>query len=51
MKVCISCQADVEGKPAAPVKDDRIIRGIRTIKQKFGWAQNNQLFVCQNCLP
>ncbi|MFN7991850.1 MAG: hypothetical protein U0R44_06885 [Candidatus Micrarchaeia archaeon] len=51
MKVCISCQKDVEGKPAAPVREDRIIRGIRKVKTVFGVAQNNQLFVCQACLP
>ena len=47
MKVCISCQKDMEGKRAVPVKEDRIIRVIRTIKKTLGIAQMNELFVCE----
>lgn len=51
MKVCVSCQKDVEGKPATRIREDRIIRGIRRIKQALGVAQNNELFVCSDCMP
>ena len=51
MKVCIACQADVEGKQAVPIKEDRIIRVIRAIKRVFGVAQMNELYVCQADLP
>ena len=48
MKVCISCQKEVEGKKAIPVKEDRIIRVIRAIKRTFGIAQMNELYVCED---
>jgi energy-converting hydrogenase Eha subunit A len=51
MKVCVSCQMDVEGKKALPVREDRIIRTIRSVKRALNVAQNNELFVCQDCMP
>lgn len=51
MKICIACQANVEGKQAVPIKEDRIIRVIRAIKRLFGVAQMNELYVCQTDLP
>lgn len=51
MKVCVSCQSDVEGKKAVKVREDRIIRGIRRLKKALNIAQNNELYVCQDCLP
>jgi len=50
MKICISCQTAVEGKKAIPIKEDRIIRVIRTVKKVFGIAQMNELYVCENDL-
>lgn len=47
MKVCIMCQKDVEGQQATPVREDRIIKTIRSIKTFFHMAQNNQLYVCE----
>jgi hypothetical protein len=47
MKVCITCQKDVEGKNAVRVREDRVIRTIRAIKQAFRVAQMNELYVCQ----
>ncbi|VVC04610.1 Uncharacterised protein [Candidatus Bilamarchaeum dharawalense] len=50
-KVCIMCQANVDGKPGAvAIREDRIITTIRTIKKKLGIAQMNQLYVCQTDL-
>lgn len=51
MKVCISCQENVDGKRAVPVKEDRVIRTIRAIKKKLGIAQMNELYVSEKCLP
>lgn len=51
MKVCVSCQKDVEGKPARKIREDRIIRGIRAIKRALRVAQNNELYVCTDCMP
>ncbi|MHA2067589.1 MAG: hypothetical protein ACXABY_24760 [Candidatus Thorarchaeota archaeon] len=48
MKVCVSCQSDVEGKKALRVKEDRIIRSIRTVKRFFNIAQLNELYVCED---
>jgi hypothetical protein len=48
MKVCITCQKDVEGKKAVPIKEDRIIRGIRAMKKALGIAQMNELYVCED---
>ncbi|NYZ74077.1 hypothetical protein H0O00_02960 [Candidatus Micrarchaeota archaeon] len=50
-KMCVSCQADVEDKTAFPIKEDRIIRGLRAIKMRLGIAQMNKLFVCESCVP
>jgi len=47
MKVCIYTHKTVEGEKAIPVKEDRILRGIRAIKNIFGVAQNNELFVSE----
>ena len=51
MKVCITCQADVSGKRAVPIREDRIIKTIRAVKRALGVAQNNELFVCDTCIP
>jgi len=51
MKICIVCQKDVEGKPAVPVKEDMIIKGIRTVKQFLHIAANNELYVCEDDIP
>ena len=48
MKVCISCHSDVEGKKATRIREDRIIRVIRTIKRTFGIAQMNELYECED---
>lgn len=48
MKVCISCQQDVEGKKAVRVREDRIIRAIRAVKKALKIAQMNELYVCEN---
>lgn len=50
MKVCVSCQADVEGRPAVPVREDRIIRAIRAFKRLLNIAQMNELYVCNACM-
>jgi len=51
MKICVSCETNVEGKKAYKVKDDRIIRAVRSIKNALHMAKNNELYVCENCLP
>jgi predicted nucleic acid-binding Zn ribbon protein len=48
MKVCIVCQKDISGKNAVTVKEDSIIRAIRTFKQFFHIAANNELYVCSD---
>lgn len=50
MKVCISCQKPIEGTRAVRVKEDRIIRTIRTIKKFLGIAQMNELYVSEEHL-
>ncbi len=50
MKICIYTQESVEGKKAARVKEDRIIKTIRAIKQMFGIAQMNELYVSEEHL-
>jgi hypothetical protein len=50
MKVCISCEADVSGRKAYPVKEDRIIRAVRTVKKALRIARMNELYVCDACL-
>ncbi|MFH0737143.1 MAG: hypothetical protein V1827_00670 [Candidatus Micrarchaeota archaeon] len=51
MKVCVSCEADVSGKSAVPIKEDRIVGTIRAVKKALGVAQNNELYVCSSCMP
>ena len=50
MKVCVSCQADVGSNRAVPVKWDRLLKGILALKQALRIAQNNELFVCEQCM-
>ncbi len=50
MKVCISCEMDVSGKKAYPIKEDRVIRAVRAAKKALGIARMNELYVCENCL-
>ena len=50
MKICISCQKDVEGKKAYPVKWDRFLNLILAIKKTLHVAQMNELYVCEDCL-
>ncbi len=47
MKICIECNESVAGKRAVKVKEDRIIRLIRIVKQKLNIAANNELYVCE----
>lgn len=47
-KVCIVCEKEMEG---FRVEDDAVIHTIRGIKQKLNVAKNNELVVCENCLP
>lgn len=49
-KVCIMCEKEPGGKAYA-VKDDAIVSTIRTVKRKLGIAKNNELYVCEACLP
>ena len=49
-KMCVACQTDIAGRRAVPVREDRIIRIIRTVKRALGIAQMNQLFVCEPCM-
>ena len=50
MRVCIICEKEPQGKAYA-VKDDAVVRTIRGVKQRLGIARNNELFVCESCLP
>ena len=50
MRICIYTQESVEGQKAIRVKEDRIIRTIRKIKQAFGIAQMNELYVSEEHL-
>lgn len=49
-KVCIICEKEPQGS-AARVRDDFIIKTIRAVKQRLGVAKNNELYVCEGCLP
>ena len=50
-KICIVCEKDVaHEQDAVKVKEDAIIRTIRSIKQKIGKAKNNELYVCKEDL-
>ncbi len=51
MKVCIVCSTNVEGKKASKVRDDRILKSIRSIKSLLKVAKMNELYVCENDLP
>lgn len=51
MKVCISCEADVAGKKAFRVREDRVIRVVRAAKKALRIAKMNELYVCDGCLP
>jgi len=46
-KVCIICEKEVAG--GMRVEDDFVIRAIRSVKRRFGWAKNNELYVCHGC--
>lgn len=50
MKVCVSCEEDVAGKDAVAVKEDRVIRLIRSVKKTLRIAQMNELYVCSDCM-
>ncbi len=47
-KVCIVCEKE---KGGYPVEDDIVLRSIRRIKQSLRIAKNNELVVCEECLP
>jgi len=49
--ICIVCKKEVapSGK-ALKIKEDRLIRSIRAIKNALHIAQNNKLFVCKDDL-
>ena len=51
-KVCIMCHQELNSAAtgAVRVKEDVVIRAIRSVKKVFRAAQNNELFVCQNDL-
>lgn len=51
MKICVSCEADVEGKRALKIKEDRVIKAVRALKKALNIAKNNELYVCEACLP
>lgn len=48
-KICIICEKEPRNI-AYKVRDDMIIKTIRTIKQKIGIAKNNELYVDEDCL-
>lgn len=47
MKVCITCEKEITDSDCLKVKEDVIIRTIRSIKQKIGKAKMNELYVCK----
>lgn len=49
-KVCIICEKEPQ-EAARKVKDDAIIKAIRAAKQRLGIARNNELYVCEGCMP
>ncbi len=49
-RVCIICEKEPQGN-AARVREDPIISTIRSVKGFFHMARNNELYVCENCLP
>ncbi len=48
MRVCVSCEKEIP-KGGFPVKDDKIIQVIRSIKRKLNIAKDNELVVCDSC--
>ncbi len=50
VKICIICEKEPTGN-ACKVRDDAIIKTIRAVKQKLKIAKNNELYVCEDCLP
>ena len=48
-RVCIICTKEPQGS-AYKIRDDAVIKAIRSIKQKLGVAKNNELYVCPDCL-
>jgi len=48
MKICIFCEKDVEGKEAVRVREDQVIRAIRSVKKALRIAQMNELYVCRD---
>jgi len=46
--ICIVCRHEKSG---SAVKDDVLIRSIRSIKQALNIAANNRLVVCEECAP
>lgn len=49
-KICIVCEKEPQ-ENASRVREDFVIRTIRGAKQRVGVAKNNELYVCENCLP
>jgi hypothetical protein len=45
--VCIICEKEKHGER---ISDDIVISTIRAVKAKFGWAKNNTLVVCSDCM-
>ncbi len=50
MKVCIVCEKEITDNKATAVKEDRIIRTLRSIKGMFKIAKKNELYVCSEDL-
>lgn len=48
-KVCVDCQQDVAGKRAIKVREDRVIRLIRSVKRLLKISKENELYICENC--
>lgn len=48
MKICIVCQKEVSGRRAVKVREDRVIRFIRRVKQLLNIAAGNELYVCED---
>jgi Ca2+/Na+ antiporter len=49
-RVCIICNKEFP-KGGYIVPDDMIIKSIRKIKQTLNMAKNNELMVCEECVP
>ncbi|MEW6328889.1 MAG: hypothetical protein AB1468_02105 [Candidatus Micrarchaeota archaeon] len=48
MDICIICQKQRKGRR---VLDDVVINCLRGLKRKLGIAANNELYVCEECVP